>query len=47
MLLIEYDMNKTYELLNNTISNLSIQDISEERKNILNSLVEYIKKQAN
>ncbi len=48
MLLIGYVMNKTFELLNNTISNLSIQDISEERKNILNSLVEYIKnKQTN
>tara|TARA_B110001450_G_scaffold85584_1_gene81519 strand:- start:17867 stop:18511 length:645 start_codon:yes stop_codon:yes gene_type:complete len=48
MLLIEYVMNKTYELLNNTISNLNIQNISEERKNILNSLVAYIKnKQTN
>lgn len=40
-------MNKTYELLNYNISNLNTQNISEDRKNILNSLVEYIQNKQN
>ncbi len=40
-------MNKTYEILNYNISNLNTQNISEDRKNILNSLVEYIQNKQN